>query len=113
MEGLRTVEVDPEVDTALQELAFASMKGQCVMKKETRFIIMGENGWCFSVDTIQLKEAEGSKEVTIFNAQMKSILIDLDMLRKFSFEENEVCLVCIRREGIRFRALPHPSWADD
>ncbi len=102
------VVVDPTLDEALQGFAFASLKGQCDLKPDTRFVIMDEKGRGFSIDASFLEESKNSNDGIIFNNKLQSIVVNLRLLRNIEFDEDQICLMSVREKNVRFRALPHP-----
>lgn len=105
----RPVLVEPELDRALQGLAFANMENQCTLNKDTRFVIMNDKGRNFSISRMDMENAKKNRKALVFNAKMELIDVDLDMLRKIDFRDDEVCLMCVQKGQIRLRALPHPA----
>lgn len=102
------VEVDPSLDEALQGFAFASLKSQCVLNQDTRFVIMDEKGRGFSISRTFLDESKHTNDGIIFNNTLQSINVNLKMLRSVEFDKDQICMMCVRDKNVRFRALPHP-----
>jgi hypothetical protein len=104
----RPVLVEPDLDRALQGLAFANMEDQCTLDKDTRFVIMDDKGRNFSISRMDMEDSKSSNAL-VFNAKMEHIDVDLDMLRKVEFKDDEICIMCVQGGQIRLRALPHPK----